>query len=251
MTLTEKIHEQIVALNQANSAKHTKGKIYPSSIGRCSRSIVYGILGYPSKPFEPKTLLIFENGTYFHDRIENICGNLKDIMITPEFSFSDKELNVSGRSDMIIRNIYPHKPSNKIITLYDKEKLLYEGPDNSAMIVELKSIKEKGFLWIVKTNKPDEKHVKQLHLYMYLTGIRAGLLLYENKNTQDIKEFLIKYDEKITKKVLDQIHLINECIASKQLPPHEYDALSMECQWCDFFDTCRAPYITYDLASLL
>lgn len=270
-SLIEIIHQQVHENNEAEKELHDPCKFYPSSVGMCSRRIVYQMLGYSQKPMDPRILLIMENGTYMHERIEKILGDT-GLLIAPEISFKKPEWRISGRSDAIIYNFRPHKSNDNIITLKEPiyktdengecirdenghrividEKVLYEGPDNDVMIVELKSISDSGFKWISKRG-PKENHKKQLQLYMYLTGIKEGMLLYENKNTQELKEFFISYDEKLVKEVVNQIVYVNEHVNKKTLPPKEYEENSFECRYCPFRDICWPVRNTYDLNYIL
>lgn len=58
------------------------------------------------------------------------------------------------------------------------------------MVGEIKSVNTFTF----KKQKYHASGRKQLQLYMYLTGIHDGFVLCEDKNTQDIKVYLYKYD---------------------------------------------------------
>ena len=62
--------------------------------------------------------------------------------------------------------------------------------DGKRMVGEIKSVNTFTF----KKQKYHASGRKQLQLYMYLTGIRDGFVLCEDKNTQDIKVYLYKYD---------------------------------------------------------
>ena len=37
-------------------------KFHPSAIGKCTRELVYSMLGYPEPDIAPRTLMIFQNG---------------------------------------------------------------------------------------------------------------------------------------------------------------------------------------------
>jgi CRISPR/Cas system-associated exonuclease Cas4 (RecB family) len=256
-SLTQIIHTQMKKNNEEESKKHNPCKFYPSSAGMCSRRIVYGMMDYPKEDFDGRVLMIFDNGTYMHNRIESVLEDT-GLMIAPELSFKKEEWRVSGRSDAVIYNFLPHKSSSNIITLrepiYDLDedgshkrdedgnriitgyKDLYEGPDNDVMIVELKSISESGFNYL--NRGPKDNHKRQLHLYMYLTGIRAGMLLYENKNTQELKEFIIEYDEELAKEVVEQIIMVNKHVDENKLPEKEYNRTDFECRYCPYKNIC-------------
>jgi len=54
-------------------------------------------------------------------------------------------------------------------------------------IVELKSINDRGFKYL--TTDPKNDHFLQLQIYLNLMGIDHGVVLYENKNDQQMKAF--------------------------------------------------------------
>lgn len=251
------LHKQLAKNNESEKGKHNSCKFYPSSAGMCSRRIVYQMMGYPQETPDGRVLMIFANGNGMHSRIEDMLGET-GLLISPEFSFKKDEWRISGRSDAIINNFLEHTPSSTIIKLdepiyeldhegkerRDKSghriqtgvKTIYEGPDNDVMILELKSISDKGFGYLGTTGK--DEHRRQLHLYMYLTGIRVGMLLYENKNTQEMKEFLVPYDPEFAQTVIDQIILVNKCIDEGTIPEKEYDNLSFQCRYCPYNSIC-------------
>jgi CRISPR/Cas system-associated exonuclease Cas4 (RecB family) len=270
-SLIEVIHEQMKLNNNSESGLHDPCKFYPSSAGKCSRAIVYQMMGYEQEELDGRTLLIFENGNGYHTRMENLFHDT-GLLIAPELSFEKPEWRISGRSDAVIKNFLPHKSSGNIIKLYEPEfqrnedgstyrdknnkkvkvgeKLLYEGADNDLIIVELKSISDKGFGYLDKYGAK-EYHIKQLQLYLYLTGVRQGMLLYENKNTQELKEFFIPYDEAVAKTVIDQIVLVNGCIDTHTLPPKEYEQTDYECRYCSYNSICWPVKNTYSLEDIL
>lgn len=54
--------------------------------------------------------------------------------------------------------------------------------------------------------KPD--HVAQLTLYMYISGVHHGHLLYVSTNSQQIKSFYVPYDEAVIQPYLNEISSI-------------------------------------------
>ncbi len=240
------LHNQITKNNKRDYVNKVP-KFYPSSVGKCSRAIVYQMLGYPSEEFKPDFLFILENGNYYHERIENLFKTT-GLMIAPELSIKEPNLRISGRSDVIIKNFLPHESSNNIIKLYkplsykeqeaNKEpEVLWEGPDNDVIIVELKSINEKGFARVFRYGAKEE-HILQLQLYMYLTGIRVGSLLYENKNNQQLLEFIIPYNDEIVNKIINKIKNVNKHVDNETFPEKEFEKTDFECRYCDYKDIC-------------
>src|SRR5690606_19034864 len=107
LNLIEMVHNYLTEQNQLSQERRVKegriGKFYPSSVGRCKRQVAYQMLGYPGKPISGHNLLIMENGTSFHNRMENLFKEM-GIMIAPELSLRHEELRISGRSDAIVWN---------------------------------------------------------------------------------------------------------------------------------------------------
>lgn len=67
--------------------------------------------------------------------------------------------------------------------------------------VELKSINTAGF---GKLTRPKEEHFIQLQLYLQLGKYECGIVLYENKNDQQIKAFLVVRDDAIWESLLER-----------------------------------------------
>jgi CRISPR/Cas system-associated exonuclease Cas4 (RecB family) len=73
---------------------------------------------------------------------------------------------------------------------------------------------------------------------MYLTGIHRGILLYENKNTQEIKIFEVGYDKGLVAQLLERINYINWCYKNRKLPRREGKPSDSKCKNCEFRVAC-------------
>lgn len=251
--LIDMVHQHLQEEQRLNNEKRVAegriGKFYPSSVGQCRRKIAYQMLGYPGKPTAGQNLLIMDNGTYFHNRMEETFEKM-GILVAPELKLTHDELRISGRSDAIVWNWLKKEdePDGEIIQLYKpildesgrdtgQTELIFNGPANDVMIVEFKSIKSKKYDDLPKT-KPKKEHNMQLQLYMYLTGIRAGLVYYENKDNQEQKYYYMKYDETVVEKVISDIRYVISHIDEGKLPERDFPPVSFDCRFCDFRDIC-------------
>lgn len=212
-------------------------KFYPSSVGLCNRAIIYQMMGYPKKTPDERVLLIFENGHGFHNRMEKLFRDA-GVLIADELPIKSEELKISGRSDAIIKDpeyiVGDDDPSISLAGF--NGETLYEGPRDAVIIIELKSIGDNGFNRL--TREPKLEHVKQLQLYLHLTGLKRGVLLYENKNTQELKEFKVDYDPVIAEEVIHKVKTIHAHMTDGTIPEKEFDRSSFECRYCDFKDIC-------------
>lgn len=76
----------------------------------------------------------------------------------------------------------------------------WEGP----MVCEIKSVNTFQFKHI--TSHPSG--MKQMQLYMHLTGIHKGFVLCEDKNTQDFKIFLYDYEPEVVLPFVERMEAI-------------------------------------------
>lgn len=242
-------------LESAKNKAKQQIRFYPSNIGACERAVVYKMLGYKGSPKDPESVQTMENGTSFHNRMEEQFAEM-GIMIAPELSLRDEELHISGRSDAIIWN-FLEEESDEIeekeivnIDLRDPDgQLIYSGNRDKVLLVEFKSIKDKQFN-LLPLKKPKREHEKQLQLYFYLTGIQKGIIYYENKNNQKTKEYLIEYDEELIQEVLKEISRLVAFAERKELPERPFLPTDIKCRYCDFRDICHVntnPFTFEDL----
>lgn len=198
--------EQLDSFLTSNQTPYPNTRVIrPSQIHMCQRWIVGDILGVV--PFEPKSAVqqrVLDNGSYVHKRIlqkylpkMGIVSCILDIKkgeVKPfiEVSLKDETLWLKGSPDAVILN-----PN-----------------DGLAYVFELKSMRD-GEFRILEEPKPE--HVMQLHLYFWLTNIPRGVLFYENKDSQQTKEFVVERDENVMNYLLNKIANIQKAVGEKNL----------------------------------
>lgn len=132
-------------------------------------------------------------------------------------------------------------------------RLLSKGKDEVAGIVQ-EDIEDKHLLIDIKTinpvyykslTGPQPDHNTQMQIYLYLTGLKFGKFIYENKWTQETKEYLVTRDDVLLNvkkaEALRLKRLVNHVNANGQrfLPVRGFsDPLNMECTSCKFRDHC-------------
>lgn len=203
--------------------RQEKIKFYPSSIGKSDYDIVLEMMGYVGDPMPGEVIMIMNNGTAFHNRMEDTFEEM-GIMVAPELSLKNEELCISGRSDAIIWNFLREEdePDGEIIQLHEPDgTLIYEGPENYVLLVEFKSIGENGFERLRKS-KPNPEHEDQLQLYFHLTGITKGIVYYENKNNQKATEYIVEKDDERIKAIVKRIKYLINCVKTKNIPEPDY-----------------------------
>lgn len=164
---------------------------------------------------------IFEEGNAIHEKWQRLfirggLGKAEDM----DFSRFNKHYELSFTPDAIIT--------------INGEKY----------VVEIKSVNTYQF-------KPMTEHAsgtKQLRFYMRLTGIHNGIVLCDDKNTQEFKVFVFHYDEKaqeVTDHFVERLEAIrfykNRLIDEHKVPkrhPECTSYASKRCTKCNMRDVC-------------
>lgn len=141
-------------------------------------------------------------------------------------------------------------------SLYDEEwtinqELLKPDPKNSIILMEIKSIVEKGFEWRQKDGKPMDDHRNQLMFYLWkLREIYPWLLgrvVYVDTSYQNLLEFNIEFDEKVIEDLKKFWSYINQCVKDKVPPPavpavvqNPYGKwqVNYQAEWCRYHIHC-------------
>ena len=195
-------------LDQQKNKEQTR--FYISDAGKCFRQIFFRFKNAPREKMDARILRIYEKGEYLHRNIFNILYRLK-IGITTEVPIPAQEM-VSGRADAIICL------------------------NNENYVLDIKSMNSMIFKNLAE---PKEENIYQLQLYLHYFNIKKGILLYIDKDRQDIKEFIVNYDESLVKPLLNNFQNLKEKIESNILP----SALpgwpsGWQCQYCQFKEIC-------------
>jgi hypothetical protein len=220
--LQNKLEEYIIKNNAEKSAERSNSHFHPSSIGYCARKIVYDRLNYPAAEMDATLLRIFQNGDHMHLRYQEYFEGM-GIQIAEELELTEKSENQMTAERCKLYNIGGRTDS--LIEL-----------EGESYLIELKSINGDSFKF--QLSEPKSAHVDQLQLYMFLSGVHHGILLYENKNTQEIKMFTVDYNEENIEPILQKVLYVNKCVENKVLPPREGIRTDYKCKSCGHRGSC-------------
>lgn len=97
---------------------------------------------------------------------------------------------------------------------FDERYELYFTPDSiieingEEYVVEIKSMNTFAYQHAAKSSNPHPSARKQLQLYMYLLGIRNGIILIEDKNTQEFEVFRIEHNHHEVLPFIDRLNVV-------------------------------------------
>lgn len=267
----EKLINQILVEKSKNNDRDYS-HFHPSEFHACHRKLVYkyyeaqGICS-PSEPtaglIDPQLQRIFDNGHSMHFRLgknlektgllkgrwscrscskkfgkkdllgvrqPNKCDCGGDKFQYHEVGFYDPDTMIGGHVDAILDlrgfNDVPEDASE----------------EEGHLLVDFKTIRAEAFR---KLAFPKESHFIQMQTYLYLSGLKFGKFLYENKNDQMFKEFLVPRDESCIEKIkadgqrLKQIVTSTNSKGQHTLPPRAHKKSNVkECVECSFRSHC-------------
>jgi hypothetical protein len=152
-----------------------------------------------------------------------------------EVGLSDPETMWAGHVDAIVD--LRHWPT--AVKGIDKETVAEE---DAHMVVDYKSIMSFAY---GKLDQPKPEHITQMQIYLYLSGLKVGKFLYENKNDQNIKEYLVVRDDKFLEVKREEALLLKYRVSHKNqdgrrvLPDRAYSSKGhQECLRCKFRGHC-------------
>ena len=69
--------------------------------------------------------------------------------------------------------------------------------------------------------------------------ITKMVFLYEDKNTQELKEFVVQWDDNRVKEIEDKLKKVNKSLKTNKVPPREGTSRSCAtCRWCSWKGEC-------------
>jgi len=214
VSLTGVWDSHLISRRLAEEREHVRGKYHPSNLssGVCRRAVVYQQLNtVTSNPHDVRTLRIFHLGDAVHEMIQR---ELKEagVLEQAEVPIKNDEYGIVGHCDAIL-NLGGKK-----------------------WLGEFKTINSHQFRGLTS---PKPEHVEQVSLYMFCTGIHDAIVLYFCKDTSEIKEFKVKYEQSRVDELLLIIKEVERAIAGRKLPTRAAVAITESpCRYCAMADKC-------------
>lgn len=161
-----------------------------SSAGSCERRQIFRILRFPEiMEIEGRTANIFATGNFIHLKWQ-MMGLTAGWMSAAEVSIERPDLNAGGTLD---------------------------GISDMNTGVEVKSIHTRGYSTVM-TYGPQDGHIFQVDHYMHLTDLEMFSIIYEDKNSQEWREYRVEKDDVRDATVGKTLQRLNNYLADEQLP---------------------------------
>jgi len=185
-----------------------------SGMGSCRRKQIFSCLGTAKKELlDGKTANIFLTGNFIHLKWQ-VAGLSAGWLAEAEVPVERLDLSYAGTLDGVL---------------------------DDGTGCEIKSINTRGFSMVMDRRSPLADHLLQAHTYMLLKGLEIFSFIYEDKNSQEWKEFRVYRDDHLTDSVTKEMVDLNDHWNSKTLPDVKPDCLKrdgFEYRNCPFKDVC-------------
>ena len=255
----------------------------PSSIGGCMRARYYSRKGYGSERLPARTQRIFDNGTYVHIRIQEGLAEA-GILVMDEIPVFDSDYEIQGHTDGIIRlsgkelgvleiksinsrgfnELHGEKEEHRFQGLCylhclekHRKELQDKYPTKGKFAMSLPK-RRKFYESMYDHLKDGRKHTReekinfQVGLHLKLDKIlweckipiTKVVFLYESKDTQDVKEYVVSTKDKNAQEVIDvmleECDILNKYVREDEVPPRPEGAKKSSnfCRWCNYKDEC-------------
>ena len=206
--MLKELIDQFYLENQKNK---DQTRFYITDAGKCPRAVFFKFKNAPHEPMDAQIMRIFERGENMHRSIFNILYRLRLGVVT-EIPIPTSEI-ISGRADAI----------------------LCVGNEN--YVLDIKSINSMIFK---RMTAPKEENVYQIQLYLHFFNIKKGILLYIDKDQQDMKEFFVDYDEQLCSSLLEKFQALKNQVDANIMPARLADyPRNWQCSYCQYKEVCK------------
>lgn len=253
----------------------------PSQAGKCNRANYYMRKQYDSDgSIDPRTQRIFDNGTYTHERLQAYLIEM-ELLLMDEVPLINDPYNIQGHTDGFL-NLSDEVAILEIKSINDNQfgQLKDAKEEHKCQGLIYLYCAEDRRIWLQETYKTeeefnasyDERYKYFEEHYQHMVGgrkftreqkienevmlnmlsdnilfhtdkpITKVVFLYENKNNQELKEFVVERNlttEPILLEVLERYEVLNKCCENDELPDREGTSKSCNiCRWCNYKNEC-------------
>lgn len=219
MNIVERIDE-----HHEKTPQSPRGHLGASQIGKdCIRRVWYDFRLASQGAFSGRMLRLFRHGyTYepiFIEDLRKIGYTVitKNRKTGKDISFKDLDGHFVGTVDGMAR---------------EKDSIEW-------FLLEFKTHSEKSFNKLKKSGvlKSKPEHFAQMQVYMHFMTVKKGLYLAVNKNTDELYEKWINYDEEAALKLIERA----EMVIQSSMPPPKLSLTpdGFVCKFCPHKDVCH------------
>lgn len=153
-----------------------------------------------------------------------LCGSSGEPTYEEILVRSDPEYNFAGHVDAVM----------------DLRGSPYErGGDYDLFVVDFKTMKDSYFSDVTQAKY---EHAVQVNIYMWLLDINGAVVVYENKDNQQLKEMFVARDDVLIEKIKEEAKWLVDVLRHRKLPdrPAGVSYSQFPFMLCEFRKICYA-----------
>ena len=262
-------YESFLLKNGLEGDKHRGyDHFHPSAFGSCLRKMAFQHYKIPKdKLIDPKTYRVFEAGHAHHYRMQShfaqmgILRGYWKCRLCSKVHGTDNKIGIFCPEDCeckeTIKKIDPNFNGlkRKSLDLFEYEEILLKDDEynfkghcdgiielvkdtpKERYVIDFKTVKAEKFAFL---REPDNVYVVQINIYMWLSGVKKGIIFYEEKNSHELKEFRVNYNEEKVEEIKKNALKLNEVFKARQIPsiPKTFKKENKPCCYCEYATTC-------------
>ena len=227
---------------------------------------------------EPRLRRIFDNGTKVHERLQEYLTK-QGILLMDEVPVVNDEYNIQGHTDgylklsskeigiLEIKSIKAenftklkdaefHHKQQALTYMYcaeERRKYLRKTYPTEKAFKRLEENRiryfESRYLHLEDGKRYTKEEKIQFQIDLNLKSdeilfntekpIKRVVVLYECKNSQNLKEFCVHWDSEIINNILEECDYLNDCVKNNKIPDREGTKSSMTCRYCNYKGECH------------
>jgi len=178
----------------------------PSSASACLRQQMLTYWGYKGEQVDdPFLKSIFDDGNWRH---------LRWHMIFKRMDRANLLTVVAQESRIVYRPWMLGGTPDDVVDIPRPDGLV-------RAVIDIKGANDSKFKWVQQTNRPVDGHEWQLHAYMMALHIGLGIIWYENKNTQEYHEVVVRRDRNVIAELARRSAILRKARKTDILPTHD------------------------------
>lgn len=248
-TRTMQLFEDCIARDQGSAFRVWLGRVLPhiedayrpsdggfrthlgiSGIGaECGRSIFYGWRWTTKKPFDGRTLRLFNRG-----HLEE--GRFVALLLTAGLQIIQQDANGQQYRISYLNGHFGSAIDGVVIGCPDMPN------PSDPILTEMKTHNDTSFKKLVKVGVEESKHEHyvQMQCYMKAKALPAALYLAVNKNTDEIWAEIVPYNKEVAERYTHRGEIICLINVAHEMPPKVSESASFYlCKWCEHSPVCH------------
>lgn len=231
------LENAIEKIAKRGSENRKPSKCYKPSSMNCKRLMAYNRIGVEQDDTRRSAQLIGmgESGTDRHERLQNTIVQMQELGYDIEWVDVAEYIKENNLEHLEV--ISQHGNETKVLYKPLHIRFLTDGIikyRGTYYILEIKT--EVSFKHDVRTDVAAE-HKNQFTIYSLAFGINGVMVLYENRNLLNKKNFYYEVSKEEKDKAVERITEVETIIQNGGLPDKEEDKKT--CRYCDFAKRCK------------